>query len=356
SKALDFMILDDEMKTYSGNGTQCRDYYCYAKPVLAPGDGIVEEAVDGVEENAIGNVNMVQNWGNTIVIRHLPGLYTKLSHLKNGSLKVKKGDFVRKGDIIAQCGNSGRSPEPHIHFQVQAFPDVAARTLSYPLAYYFLHEKGKTSLESFSVPAEGKIISAAETSTLLGAAFAFQPGFRQQFVFSENKKQKKESWETVTDAYNRTYIYVVGGNAYAYFINNGTVFYFTAFYGDKNSLLYRFYLSCYHIPLVQYGNMNATDHFPLHLFAGGPAKWLQDVVAPFHVFVRKEFRMECAKSDDEYHPREITLSSSIRNFFPGRSVQSSGSEITVADGKIRRFRFSDMENGNIIDAECTEEK
>lgn len=36
-----------------------------------------------------------------------------------GSVKVKKGQSVRRGEVIAKCGNSGNTTEPHIHFQVQ---------------------------------------------------------------------------------------------------------------------------------------------------------------------------------------------------------------------------------------------
>ncbi len=70
------------------------DFYCFNKPVLAPADGWVEEILDGVEDNAIDQVNLTQNWGNTIVIKHADKLYTKLSHLKNNSFRVGKGDVT----------------------------------------------------------------------------------------------------------------------------------------------------------------------------------------------------------------------------------------------------------------------
>jgi hypothetical protein len=38
--ALDFEIMDDEFKSYRGEGNICSDYYCYDKAVLAPADGI----------------------------------------------------------------------------------------------------------------------------------------------------------------------------------------------------------------------------------------------------------------------------------------------------------------------------
>jgi len=135
-QALDFVVTDADGRTYANAGLILTDYYAYNKPVLAPADGIVEEVVQHIDDNPIGEVNLRQNWGNTIVLRHAPGLYTQLSHLRPHSVPVKPGDVVRRGDIIGYCGSSGRSPEPHLHFQVQATPFVGSRTLAYPLAYF----------------------------------------------------------------------------------------------------------------------------------------------------------------------------------------------------------------------------
>lgn len=145
-QALDFVVTDADGRTYANAGLTLTDYYAYNKPVLAPADGIVEEVVQHIDDNPIGEVNLRQNWGNTIVLRHAPGLYTQLSHLRPHSVPVKPGDAVRRGDIIGYCGSSGRSPEPHLHFQVQATPFVGSRTLAYPLAYFLAKEVSETPL------------------------------------------------------------------------------------------------------------------------------------------------------------------------------------------------------------------
>ncbi|MFX7731938.1 M23 family metallopeptidase, partial [Acinetobacter baumannii] len=79
------------MKTYRFPGNLPEHFYCYNKPVLAPADGTVVEIIDFIEDNEIGGNNTQQNWGNTIVIKHAEGLYTKLSHLTKHSFKVAKG-------------------------------------------------------------------------------------------------------------------------------------------------------------------------------------------------------------------------------------------------------------------------
>jgi urea transporter len=66
SKALDFMILDHQLKSFSGKGNALENFYSYNKPVLAPGDGYVQEIVDYIDDNPIGEINREQNWGNSI--------------------------------------------------------------------------------------------------------------------------------------------------------------------------------------------------------------------------------------------------------------------------------------------------
>ena len=54
--------------------------------------------------------------GNTVIINHGNGYETSYSHL--GKIYVKQGQSVRRGDIIAQSGNSGLSLAPHLHYEI----------------------------------------------------------------------------------------------------------------------------------------------------------------------------------------------------------------------------------------------
>lgn len=60
--------------------------------------------------------------GNRIIIRHSKNEYSAICHLMPKSVNVKKGQAVKRGDVIAKCGNSGNTTEPHIHFQIQNTP------------------------------------------------------------------------------------------------------------------------------------------------------------------------------------------------------------------------------------------
>ncbi|MFK5257687.1 M23 family metallopeptidase [Propionibacterium freudenreichii] len=56
--------------------------------------------------------------GNHIVIRiGGDGPFVLIAHLQQGSLTVRAGDMVHRGEPIASCGNSGNSSQPHVHVQ-----------------------------------------------------------------------------------------------------------------------------------------------------------------------------------------------------------------------------------------------
>lgn len=117
--AFDFVVLDKAGRSYRGNGKKNDDYYSFGKKVLAPADGIVVEAINGVRDNKPGSMNEYSALGNAIIIRHSKDEVSVLAHLKQGSLKVKRGDKVKTGQVIGLCGNSGNSSEPHIHYHLQ---------------------------------------------------------------------------------------------------------------------------------------------------------------------------------------------------------------------------------------------
>ncbi len=86
---------------------------------LPPGEGVVVDAKDGVYDNIPGLRNTRDIPGNYVIIDHLNGEFSILAHFKNGSVLVKEGDKVGAGDLIGQCGNSGHSNLPHLHYHLQ---------------------------------------------------------------------------------------------------------------------------------------------------------------------------------------------------------------------------------------------
>lgn len=122
--AYDFLILDENGNSNSGNPSSAPSYYCYGKEILAPADGTVVEVSTNHPDSDLSGTGAVDCKahdirGNYIIIRHTDKEYSLLAHLQPNSIRVKVGDFVMQGQPIANCGNSGNTSEPHLHFQLQ---------------------------------------------------------------------------------------------------------------------------------------------------------------------------------------------------------------------------------------------
>jgi murein DD-endopeptidase MepM/ murein hydrolase activator NlpD len=101
-----------------GDGRRNADYASYDQPVVADAPGVVAVAVDGVPENAPGEVNRYAMHGNYVVIDHQNGEFSLFAHLIPGSVRVRPGQWVEAGTELGRCGNSGHSTMPHLHWQV----------------------------------------------------------------------------------------------------------------------------------------------------------------------------------------------------------------------------------------------
>lgn len=113
------LYITEAGKSYCNAGAWLSDYYCYGKPVVSPVYGTVVIIVDKFSDNPPLSVDLENPWGNYIVIAMSNGLYLLLAHLQQGSIQTWVGAEVIPGVQLAACGSSGRSPEPHLHMQVQ---------------------------------------------------------------------------------------------------------------------------------------------------------------------------------------------------------------------------------------------
>lgn len=114
--------------SYEGDPLKNKSYFAFAEDVLAPCDAVVEMAVDGVPDNVPGETNPIQLTGNTVVLKTAAGEFILMCHLMQGSVQVVKGEKVLKGQVLAKCGNSGNSTEPHLHLQLQNTRDIHKAT------------------------------------------------------------------------------------------------------------------------------------------------------------------------------------------------------------------------------------
>src|SRR5215471_17581575 len=124
--AIDWKQIRDSA-SFSGDAKDVHSYYAYGKTVLAVADGRVVTSRDGLPDNVPGHfeafhpavpITFETMGGNTITLDLGGGQFAHYNHLQPGSLRVKVGDRVRRGQALARIGASGDAREPHLHFEV----------------------------------------------------------------------------------------------------------------------------------------------------------------------------------------------------------------------------------------------
>lgn len=125
--AFDLLKVKDGA-SYQGDPANNENYFAFGQEIIAPCDGTVVLAIDGVPDNKPGDLNPIYITGNTVVLETALQEYILIGHLKEGSVQVQKGQKVSRGMPIAQCGNSGNSSEPHLHLQLQNTRDFHKAT------------------------------------------------------------------------------------------------------------------------------------------------------------------------------------------------------------------------------------
>jgi hypothetical protein len=132
--AFDFVVLDKNDKTFERSGTRNEDYFAFGKPLYAVCDAEVVEVITGVHDNPPGRMNPAQPFGNMITLKTASNEFIVYAHFEEATIRVKKGDKVKKGQQLGNCGNSGNSSQPHLHFHLQ---DRAANFQAIGATSYF---------------------------------------------------------------------------------------------------------------------------------------------------------------------------------------------------------------------------
>ncbi len=334
--AWDFVITDRNGKQFKASGDFHEDYFCFGKTVLAPFAGTVIETINTIPDNTIGDVNTKNNWGNTVVIKHSEYIYSKLCHLKYHSVEVKVGDILKQGQVVGRCGNSGRSPYPHLHFQFQATPYIGSVTLDYPFGFFLLKESNKYSLKTFEFPLKDQLVANPLKNAILSKALHFVPGQRLNInveVDSEKKKWQKQAgtftWLVETDVFNTTYIRCEKDGGLAYLYNNGDLHYFTNFTGKKDSALYWFFMAIFKVPLGFLPNSKITDSIQLNMMFGGILKFLQDFIAPVFLFLKVDYDLSIKDPGDILSSGDINLSTIITKKIAGRKIKEFNCDVNI---------------------------
>jgi len=116
------LVVVFEGSTHRNDGSANQHYYAFGRPVVAPADGTVVLAANDIPDNRPGLMNAIQPLGNHVIIDHGNGEFSVMAHFQRGTVLVRPGEEVSRGQVLARCGNSGNSSEPHLHYHLQDSP------------------------------------------------------------------------------------------------------------------------------------------------------------------------------------------------------------------------------------------
>jgi murein DD-endopeptidase len=147
--AIDWVRLFADGKTYEGDPADNKNYRDYGAEIHSVADGVVTEVKDGIPQNVPGAnsravpITLETVGGNHVIVKIGNGLYAFYAHAQPGSIRVKLGDTVRAGEVLALVGNSGNSTEPHLHFDIcNDNSMLACEGLPYAIASFAVQGKG----------------------------------------------------------------------------------------------------------------------------------------------------------------------------------------------------------------------
>jgi murein DD-endopeptidase MepM/ murein hydrolase activator NlpD len=124
--AIDWEKIDAEGRIFTGDRKQVANYHIYGEPVLAVSDGTVVDMRNDLPDQVPGalpdGLPVSEADGNFVVLDIGGGAFVLYAHMQPGSVRVKAGDRLRRGDVIGAVGNSGNSSEPHLHLHVTNGP------------------------------------------------------------------------------------------------------------------------------------------------------------------------------------------------------------------------------------------
>ena len=174
------------------------------------------------------------------------GFYVEISHFLQNSIVVKEGAYVQKGDILGLCGNSGNSPEPHIHIQCQSVASLGAPTIPFFFSDAVLERREWLKYKKVR---RGDFLTSFTFAKDLQDKFCFILDDAFTFDVLENGK-KKDVLNIVVkmDAWGYYYFYDLKTGSKLYFRQYEDQFTFFHLEGDRGSYMKFFMVALPSVP------------------------------------------------------------------------------------------------------------
>lgn len=122
--ATDWTRIGADGLVFRGDPAKNANWSAYGTDVLAVADATVADVSDGMPENdptadhRAVPITLENAAGNYVILDLGRGYFALYAHLQPGRIHVKKGDRVKRSQVLALLGNSGNSDAPHLHFHI----------------------------------------------------------------------------------------------------------------------------------------------------------------------------------------------------------------------------------------------
>ena len=120
--AIDWERLDTAGRLFTGDKRVLTNWEGYGETILAVADGVVVRAIDGLPDQVPGalpeGLAPLEADGNAVFLRLRGGRIVFYAHMIPGSVAVREGQRVVRGQVLGRVGNSGNSSAPHLHLHV----------------------------------------------------------------------------------------------------------------------------------------------------------------------------------------------------------------------------------------------
>ena len=286
--ALDFIVIKSGT-SFSGHGNRVEDFHCYGLPVFSPAYGQVWRTANDVPDNAPGTVNVAAHWGNCVVIRLADGKFVVVAHLKPGSIATFPGAWVKPGDLIGHCGNSGRSPQPHIHLHLQAGDEPGAPTVPFHMASVLVSENSEAArYELAVVPKESSTLVSAIEGNARPFNLLAGRGLRYRVKCDENVTTDWSLHCEVDERGRLTLISSDGGRCLAE--STWAVFSCYDRSGGADPYLDLWLLACGYTPASFHVERWVDRFTPARLLTQATAKWISALAWPWASFAESQYQ------------------------------------------------------------------
>lgn len=254
---LDFVAANEKGEIFKNKGFELTDHFSFGKEIFSPIEGWVVDCVSNNKDNNIGQVDNNKSWGNYIILKSHYGIFVSLLHLKKDSLVVASGDFVKVGQKLAECGNSGYSPEPHLHLNIQNQAMPGSATLPFHLLNYAIDKK----IHFHRTPLKDELIENLNLNCVTEKIFNFKIG--EKFIFERSDKVKITIENKMDEKLGS--FYFTDGITKIYHTKIGVNFYFYGFKSKKHSALCDLMVAASRVPLIYGKEFEYSDQLPTNL-------------------------------------------------------------------------------------------